>query len=63
MLVVVKAEGADLDEVGLLAFYAGKVAKWQVPDKVIFVESLPIGATGKVLKNKLREEFGGVLTG
>ena len=63
VLVVVKAEGADLDEAELLAFYDGKVAKWQVPDKVIFVESLPIGATGKVLKNKLREEFGGVLIG
>ncbi len=45
----------------MLASYEGKVAKWQIPDRVIFVQTLPLGATGKVLKNKLREEFGGVL--
>ncbi len=61
VLIVVKAEGADVDEAELLAFYDGKIAKWQVPDKVIFVDELPIGATGKVLKNKLREEYGEVL--
>ncbi|HHB81220.1 MAG TPA: long-chain-fatty-acid--CoA ligase [Aliiroseovarius sp.] len=61
VLIAVKAEEADVDEAGLLAFYDGKIAKWQVPDKVIFVDALPIGATGKFLKNKLREEFGEVL--
>jgi len=35
----------------------GKVAKWQVPDDVMFVESIPLGATGKMLKNRLREQF------
>ncbi|MGB2246227.1 MAG: hypothetical protein ACPH3N_01085, partial [Alcanivorax sediminis] len=39
----------------------GKVASWQVPDKVIFVEDLPLGATGKVMKNQLRERFGEIL--
>ena len=58
ILIVVKAEGADPSEAELRAFYAGKVASWQVPDAVIFVEDLPIGATGKVLKIKLRERFG-----
>ena len=61
MLIVVKADGAEPTEAELLAFYEGKVAKWQVPDKVIFVEELPLGATGKVMKIKLREQYGDVL--
>jgi fatty-acyl-CoA synthase len=58
VLIVVKAEGADPSADELLAFYDGKVASWQVPDAVIFVDDLPLGATGKVLKIKLREQFG-----
>ena len=61
VLLVVKAEGAEVSEADLLAFYDGKIASWQVPDKVIFVDSLPLGGTGKVLKNKLREDYGNVL--
>lgn len=61
VLVVLTAAGASVTEDELLAYYDGKIAKWQVPDKVIFVDALPIGGTGKVLKNKLREEFGEVL--
>jgi len=61
VLIVVRADGADVSADDLLAFYDGKVASWQVPDAVIFVDSLPIGATGKVLKMKLREQFGGYL--
>lgn len=37
------------------------MAKWQIPDRVVFAETLPIGATGKVQKNKLREEYGQIL--
>ena len=36
----------------------GKVAKWWVPDDVTFVEQLPHTATGKLLKTKLRQEYG-----
>ncbi|PCH72247.1 MAG: long-chain fatty acid--CoA ligase [Rhodobacteraceae bacterium] len=61
VLCVVKGAGADLDEAAVLAFYTGKIASWQVPDKVIFVDELPLGATGKVLKNKLRDMYGDVL--
>lgn len=61
VLLVVKAEGASPSEEELLAFYSGKIASWQVPDKVIFVDALPLGGTGKVLKNKLREAYGDVL--
>ncbi|MCK0153107.1 long-chain fatty acid--CoA ligase [Alcanivorax sp. S6407] len=61
VLIAVKNGEADVSEEALLAFYDGKVASWQVPDKVIFVEDLPLGATGKVMKNQLRERFGEVL--
>ncbi|MDP0927882.1 long-chain-fatty-acid--CoA ligase [Paracoccus onubensis] len=62
VLICIRAEGSAVEEAELLASYDGKVAKWQVPDRVIFVDSLPIGATGKVQKNKLREEYGHILT-
>ncbi|MGC8202951.1 AMP-binding enzyme, partial [Aliiroseovarius sp. PTFE2010] len=61
VLVAVKAPTADVSEQEVINFFADKVAKWQMPDKVIFVEELPRNATGKVLKNKLREEYGNVL--
>ncbi|MCR4466339.1 3-(methylthio)propionyl-CoA ligase [Burkholderia sp. SCN-KJ] len=57
LLVVVPREGANLTRDALLAFYEGKVAKWWVPDDVVFVESLPHTATGKLQKLKLRETF------
>ena len=41
----------------LLAFYEGKIAKWQMPDDVVFVDAIPLGATGKIQKMKLREQF------
>ena len=57
LLVVVKKPNADVTRDELLAHYQGKVAKWQVPDDVAFVEALPLGATGKILKSRLREQF------
>jgi fatty-acyl-CoA synthase len=59
LLVVVKKPGAELTREELLAFYEGKVAKWQVPDDVAFVDAIPLGATGKMQKMKLREQFKG----
>jgi fatty-acyl-CoA synthase len=41
----------------LLAFYEGKIAKWWTPDDVVFTDALPLGATGKILKNKIREAY------
>jgi fatty-acyl-CoA synthase len=61
VLVALLHDGASVTEDELIGFYEGKIASWQVPDKVIFVDALPIGGTGKVLKNKLREQFGEVL--
>jgi fatty-acyl-CoA synthase len=57
LLVVVKKPGAEVSRQELLAFYEGKVAKWQVPDDVAFVDAIPLGATGKMQKMKLREQF------
>lgn len=61
VVLAVPAEGASPTEAEILEAYDGKVASWQVPDRVIFVGELPLGATGKVLKNKLREAYGDVL--
>jgi fatty-acyl-CoA synthase len=56
IIAVVKKPGAVLTKEELLKFYEGKtVAKWQVPDDVVFVDAIPLGATGKMLKTKLRE--------
>ena len=43
----------------ILNMYNEKVAKWMIPDDVIFTDNIPLGATGKILKNKLRDQFGG----
>ena len=57
LLVVVKRPGAQVTANELLAFYEGKVAKWWIPDDVRFVDAIPLGATGKILKNKLRAQL------
>ncbi|MEX3968758.1 3-(methylthio)propionyl-CoA ligase [Paraburkholderia sp. EG286B] len=57
LLVVVKRADARVTAEELLAFFAGKIAKWWTPDAVVFIEAMPMGATGKVLKNQLREAF------
>jgi fatty-acyl-CoA synthase len=57
LLVVVKKPDAELSKEELLAFFDGKIAKWWTPDDVAFVDALPIGATGKIQKNKIREQF------
>ena len=59
LLIVVKKPGAAVTREELLAFYEGKIAKWWLPDDVVFVEQLPHTATGKLLKTKLREDFKG----
>ncbi|WP_349608316.1 3-(methylthio)propionyl-CoA ligase [Cupriavidus sp. DF5525] len=63
LLIVARKPGAELTGEQLLAFYEGKVARWWTPDDVIFVDAIPLGATGKILKNRLREQFGDHLLG
>ena len=56
IVALVKKPGMDVTREEILAFYKDKtVAKWQVPDDVVFVDAIPLGATGKMLKTKLRE--------
>jgi acyl-CoA synthetase (AMP-forming)/AMP-acid ligase II len=57
MLVVVKRPGAELTREELLGFFEGKIAKWWLPDDVVFTEALPTGATGKIQKNRLRDQY------
>ena len=55
IIAVVKKPGAEVTREELIAFYEGKTAKWQIPDDVVFVDAIPLGATGKMQKIKLRE--------
>ena len=57
VVCVVLKPGSTLNSVTLLNYYEGKTAKWQIPDDAIFVASIPLGATGKMLKTKLREQL------
>ena len=58
LLIVQMRKDAQVTRDELLGFYAGKVAKWWIPDDVVFVEALPHTATGKLLKTELRRTFG-----
>ncbi len=57
LLIVVKAPGKDVDSDELKRFLATRIVKWWIPDAIEFVDALPLGATGKVLKRELRERF------
>ncbi|MDP3246893.1 MAG: 3-(methylthio)propionyl-CoA ligase [Polaromonas sp.] len=57
IIAVVKKPGAEVTREELLGFYEGKTAKWQIPDDVVFVDAIPLGATGKMLKTRLREQL------
>ena len=58
LLIVVKKPNVELTREELLGFFEGRIAKWWTPDDVIFVDAIPLGATGKMLKNRLREQYG-----
>jgi 3-(methylthio)propionyl---CoA ligase len=57
LLVVVRKPNTNVSAADLIAFYEGKIAKWWTPDDVVFTDAIPLGATGKMQKNKLREQF------
>ena len=57
LLVVVKKPNVELTRDELISFFDGKIAKWWTPDDVVFADAIPLGATGKMLKNRLREQF------
>ena len=57
IVAVVRKPGAEVTREELLKCYEGKTAKWQIPDDVVFVDAIPLGATGKMLKTRLREQL------
>jgi fatty-acyl-CoA synthase len=57
LLIVVPREGHRIARDDVLAIYAGKVAKWWVPDDVVVVKELPHTATGKIQKLALRDKW------
>src|SRR3990167_2242312 len=57
IVAVTLKPGAEVTREELLHFYEGKTAKWQIPDDVVFVDAIPLGATGKMLKTRLREQL------
>jgi len=57
LLLIIKKKDMNVTREEMLEFMSGKIAKWWMPDDVVFVDSLPHTATGKLLKTKLREDF------
>ena len=57
LLIVAAREGAKQDKDDILRYLGDHLAKWQLPDDVVFLPEIPHGATGKVLKTRLREQF------
>ncbi len=57
LLIAVKTEGHDVSKEDLLKFFVGKIAKWWIPDDVVFIEEIPHTATGKIKKTALRDQF------
>ncbi len=57
LLIIVKRPGTEVTRQEILAHLEGKIAKFWMPDDVVFVDAIPLGATGKILKTKLRDQF------
>jgi acyl-CoA synthetase (AMP-forming)/AMP-acid ligase II len=60
LLFVVRKPGHSVEPQDILAFLSERMAKWWVPEEVIFLESLPVGGTGKVQKALLRQKYGNI---
>ncbi|WAP67052.1 long-chain-fatty-acid--CoA ligase [Jiella pelagia] len=59
LLVCVRREGRDPTKEDVLGYLDGKIAKWWMPDDVVFVDEIPHTAAGKIRKTALRDEFRG----
>jgi fatty-acyl-CoA synthase len=57
LLLVVRRPGASVSPQELIDHLGARIAKWWLPDEVLFVDALPHTATGKLLKTKLREQY------
>jgi fatty-acyl-CoA synthase len=62
LLFIVRKPGKAVEREEILAFLTERVAKWWVPDDVVFLDALPVGGTGKVQKGDLRKQYGGVFS-
>ena len=54
LLIVVKKEGCDPSKASILDIISSEHAKWQLPDDVVFIDEMPLTATGKIDKKPLR---------
>ena len=63
LLFLITKDGNEIPTQEINDFLLEKVVKWWLPDDIIFVKELPHGATGKLLKVDLREEYKEHLTG
>jgi fatty-acyl-CoA synthase len=59
LLIAVKKPGKEVSKAELLQYLEGKIAKWWMPDDVLFVDEIPHTATGKIQKRDLRDRFAG----
>ena len=59
LMIAVATPDSSPTKESILEYLSETLAKWQLPDDVIFVDELPMGATGKVRKVTLRAEYGG----
>ena len=57
LLLIVRKRGAQVTPEQIVEHLKGHVAKWWLPDEIVFVDSLPHTATGKLLKTELRERY------
>jgi fatty-acyl-CoA synthase len=57
LLIIIRVEGQDVSKDEILSFLEGKIAKWWMPDDVVFVDEIPHTATGKIKKIDLRKQF------
>jgi fatty-acyl-CoA synthase len=57
LLIIMREPGSEVDGAAVLAYLEGRIAKWWMPDDVVFVDEIPHTATGKIQKMDLREQF------
>ncbi len=59
LLLIKLKDGADATAEEFQQFLLGKIAKWWMPDDVVFIDEMPMGSTGKIDKKTLRQQFSG----
>ncbi len=57
ILLIVKKPGVEVSEASVVEYLKDKIAKWWLPDEIVFVDELPHTATGKILKRQIRDDY------